>query len=349
MSLHFPAEWHKQSATQLTWPHQDTDWQWILTEVQALYVRLISLILQYQDVIISVPDASEKASLEKTLDALPKRDHQCHIYICPSNDTWARDHGPITVFKNGKSEVLDFQFNGWGNKFESTLDNQITQGLFQQQAYPAQQLHTQAFVLEGGSIESDGIGTLLTTKQCLLNKNRNPNYSQSEIENLLTTSLGIEHILWLEHGDLAGDDTDAHIDTLARLAPNNRIIFQGCQDTKDEHFEDLAKMKQQLSQFKSAQDIGFKLFELPMPDAQYEPNDEGLEQRLPATYANFLFINGAVILPTYNVPQDEQAIKVMETALPGYEIIPFDCSLLIRQYGSLHCITMQIPDHSDPV
>jgi len=344
MTLHLPAEWHPQHAIQVTWPHENTDWNWILDEIQAFYLNLAKLILNHENLIVCVPDQAYKTALQQSIiESLPKNHpFTCEIFISPSNDTWARDHGPITVFNDGQAQLLDFQFNGWGDKFESQLDNQITQNLFSQHAYPAKNISKQALVLEGGSIESDGFATLLTTEKCLLNNNRNPELNKQEIESILKSTMGVENILWLKHGDLEGDDTDAHIDTLARITPNNQIIFQGCNNTQDSHFNELAAMKEELASLKNTQGQPFKLIELPMPQAIFEDG-----QRLPATYANFLFINGAVLLPTYNVPQDKHAIDIMCAALPDFKIIPVDCSLLIRQYGSLHCITMQIPDLSD--
>jgi agmatine deiminase len=344
MTVHLPAEWHPQHAIQITWPHEDTDWNWILEDVQTFYLNLALIILKYENLIICVPNQSYKQALEQSIvkTLQPNHPFSCDIFICASNDSWARDHGPITVFNNGQATVLDFQFNGWGNKFKSELDNQITQNLFTQNAYPADHISQHSLILEGGSIECDGFGTLLTTEKCLLNQNRNPDLNKQDIENALQTTLGTHNILWLNHGDLEGDDTDAHIDTLARLAPGNQIIYQGCDSPDDLHYKDLNAMKHQLGTFKNAQGQAFELVELPMPQAIFEDG-----QRLPATYANFLFINDAVLQPIYNVPQDELAIKKMQSALPDFKIIPLDCSLLIRQYGSLHCITMQIPDLSD--
>ncbi len=340
MSNYFPAEWHPQQAIQITWPHKGTDWAWIINEAQDFYCKLANTILALQDLIISVPDESLKTELET---AFKHSKFQCHIYICLNNDTWTRDHGPISVFSNGSLHSQDYVFNGWGNKFEASLDNQITSTLFKEGAYGSATLTSYDLVLEGGSIESDGEGSILTTKQCLLNKNRNPSYSQSNIEALLRKQLGCENVLWLEHGDLIGDDTDAHIDTLARFIPNNGIIFQGCQNPVDEHFSDLNKMKKQLCTFQNTQGQLYNLFELPLPNAIYEDFGTQNQQRLPASYANFLILNKTVLLPIYNVPQDTLAIKVLSEAMPEYDIIPVDCTLLIRQYGSLHCITMQIP------
>ena len=340
MSNYFPAEWHPQQAVQITWPHSDTDWNWILDEAQAFYFKLAKTILTLQDLIISVPNEKLKEELEQSLKDAK---FQCRIFICPSNDTWARDHGPISVFSHGALLTQDYQFNGWGNKFEAQLDNQITRTLFEKGAYQGAKLKSFELILEGGSLESDGMGSLLTTKQCLLNKNRNPKYPQHELEKELKAQLGCENVLWLEHGDLVGDDTDAHIDTLARFIPNNGIVFQGCQNHQDEHFSDLNKMKVQLKTFRNTQGLHYTLFELPFPNAIYEDFGTENEQRLPASYANFLILNTAVLLPIYNVPQDTLAIEVLSNAMPNHKIIPIDCSLLIRQYGSLHCITMQIP------
>ncbi|GAA6133544.1 agmatine deiminase family protein [Oceaniserpentilla sp. 4NH20-0058] len=342
MNRYLPAEWHPQYAIQLTWPHAETDWHWILADIQVFYINLINTILEHEHVILSVQDLSLVETINRSLK---QKKFKCHYYASQNNDTWTRDHGPIAVIENNKLVIKDFIFNGWGQKFDASLDNQITQNLFNQNAYPSDQLDKVNFILEGGSIESDGKGCLLTTRQCLLNTNRNSSLNQAQIEQLLSSQLGIKKVLWLNHGDLLGDDTDAHIDTLARFAPNNQIIFQGCNDKNDAHFDELQKMKAQLSELTNCPNEPFKLIELPWPDAQYdtESND-----RLPATYANFLFINNAVLLPTYGTPQDPIAVQTMQQALPEYKIIPIDCSMVIRQFGSLHCLTMQIPAAVNP-
>jgi len=337
MTRYFPAEWHNQYAIQLTWPHENTDWEWVLPEIQSFYIQLINIILEHEHVILSVPNEDTITQVKNLLSNHP---FQCHFYIAPNNDTWARDHGPISIYKDNQLAIADFIFNGWGNKFNASLDNQLTRRLFEQKAYPSQHIESLNFILEGGSIESDGNGCLLTTRQCLMNTNRNASLNQSQIESYLSQHLGSEKFLWLKHGDLEGDDTDAHVDTLARFAPNNQIIFQGCQDPEDSHFDELQAMKEELKGFSNTQNEPFTLVELPWPDAQFEPTDN---QRLPATYANFLFINGAVLLPVYGVKQDEEAIRIMTQALPEHKIIPVNCSIVIRQYGSLHCLTMQIP------
>lgn len=337
MTRYFPAEWHPQQAIQLTWPHNKTDWNWILDDIQSFYIHLINTILEFEDVILSVNDPK----LIDGIQAKLKSNHfECRFFIADNNDTWARDHGPIGVYENKQLVIEDFKFNGWGKKFDASLDNQITDTLFQQQAYQAHLYEIRNFVLEGGSIESDGNGCLLTTRQCLMNTNRNASLTQTQIESYLKDSLGVEKFLWLKHGDLEGDDTDAHVDTLARFAPNNQIIFQGCKDPQDDHFHELQAMKAELEQLTNVQGEHFTLVELPFPDAIVEERDQ---QRLPATYANFLFINSAVLLPIYGVKQDQEAIRVMTQALPNHKIIPVNCATVVRQYGSLHCLTMQIP------
>jgi agmatine deiminase len=236
---------------------------------------------------------------------------------------------------------LDFQFNGWGNKFRHDLDDQISRQLFAQNAFPYATIEPQEWVLEGGSVETDGQGTLLTTSSCLLNKNRNPNLSKADIEARLMSAFGVQKINWLDHGYLAGDDTDGHIDTLARLCPNNTIVYTACDDEQDEHYGELKKMEAQLQSFTNAQGEPYRL--LPLPWAGEVLGDES-DERLPSTYANFLITNEAVLVPIYGLPMDEDALEVVSQAFPGYEIFGIPCLSLIEQGGSLHCITMQIPE-----
>ena len=258
------------------------------------------------------------------------------------NDTWARDHGGITVVKKGKTEILDFTFNGWGLKFGANLDNQITKQLFDKKIFPENVKYKNRlnFVLEGGSIESNGKGTILTTSECLLSANRN-NLSKEKIEKKLKTYLGAEQNLWLNYGYLAGDDTDSHIDTLARFCDENTIAYVKCDDENDEHYQELKKMEEELQQLKfpspQGEGLGVRFIPLPMADAIFDENGE----RLPATYANFLIINDAVLMPTYNSPKDEIAKQQLQIAFPDREIVGIDCAALIKQHGSLHCVTMQ--------
>lgn len=333
-----PAEWHPQSAVQLTWPHAATDWADYLEEAERCYLRMAyEIALRQPLLIVSTDSVALQALLEEQLPAHVLANITLHQ--CPTNDTWARDHGFITVMGPEGVELHDYRFNGWGGKFDAQHDNAINASLFAQGRLKGEYIDHLDFELEGGGIESDGRGTLLVTSECLLNPNRNPQYTKADIEARLKAWLGMERILWLDHGYLAGDDTDSHIDTLARLCPNDTIVYVRCTDPEDEHYEALRAMEEQLRTFRTPTGQPYRLLPLPMARPAYY---EG--ERLPATYANFLIINGAVLYPTYGTPtQDEAAAKVLATAFPHYDIVGIDCQVLIRQHGSLHCATMQFP------
>lgn len=301
------AEWEPQSAVQLTWPHKDTDWAPILPEITAVYGEMKREI-ESRETVVVVDDI-------------------------PHNDTWARDHGFITVEENGQLILLDFKFNGWGEKYAAELDNDINRQLYEQQLVKGIYESHLDFVLEGGSIESDGKGTIFTTTCCLMAPHRNQPLTQQEIGQQLKEWLGAERIVWINHGSLIGDDTDGHIDTLVRIAPNDTLLYIGADD---EH-PDLLLMEQELQQLRTIDGHPYRLLRLPMPRPIY---DDG--ERLPATYANYLVINGAVLVPTYNQPDlDHEAISTIGKAFPDREIIGIDCRAVIRQHGSLHCCTMQ--------
>ncbi|MDR0231818.1 MAG: agmatine deiminase family protein [Dysgonamonadaceae bacterium] len=331
----FPAEWAPQSGVMLTWPHQNTDWRDILDEVIPCYVAIAKEIIKREKLLIVCKN------IEDVKKALGNIDYNQVIFReMDTNDTWARDHGPISVIANGYPFICDFTFNGWGMKFAANHDNQITKKLFASHAF-APEIHYQNMmhcVLEGGSLESDGCGTILTTSECLLSENRNEYKDKSEIGEYLKMIFGVKRILWLDHGYLAGDDTDSHIDTLARFCDPETIAYVKCEDKNDEHFDALSLMEKQLVSFKTIEGKPYRLIPLPMADAVY---DNG--ERLPATYANFLIINKAVLFPTYNSPKDEIAKQQLQQAFPDREIIGINCLPLIKQHGSLHCITMQFP------
>lgn len=335
-----PPEWYPQSAIQLTWPHIGTDWEYMIEDVTACYVNIAYEILKRQKLVI-VCYSAESVKFEM-------REHKelfdnLTLVELPANDTWARDHSGISVIKDGKKYVYDFTFNGWGLKFASNFDNQITRGLFSKKIFASgvELINKKGFVLEGGAIESDGKGTLLTTSECLLSPNRNSYLSKEEIEEYLKEGFGFNRVLWLDHGYFAGDDTDSHIDTLARFCDEHTIAYVKCEDTSDEHYDALAKMEKQLETFTDYQGNPYKLITLPMAKPAYDEDN----QRLPATYANFLIMNNVVLLPFYNDKErDGEARKQLQKAFPAREIIGVDCSPLIRQHGSLHCITMQYPE-----
>ena len=260
----------------------------------------------------------------------------------PSNDTWARDHGFISLVDDqGGRRLLDFKFNGWGEKFPAKLDNAINRRLYDEGKISGEYIDCLDFVLEGGSIESDGKGTIFTTSCCLLAPHRNQPLSQAEIEARLKQELCAERVIWIDHGHLTGDDTDGHIDTLVRICPDDTLLYIGCDDPEDEQYEDLRLMEEQLKTFRTLEGKPYRLLKLPMPRPILF---EG--ERLPATYANFLVINGAVLCPTYDQPDlDAEALRLIGEAFPDREIVGIDCQSIIKQHGSLHCCTMQYPGH----
>lgn len=301
------AEWEHQSMVQLTWPHEGTDWAPILDEITAVYENMASEIRKREPLLI--------------VDSIPH------------NDTWARDHGFITVEEDSVLFLLDFKFNGWGEKFEAALDNEINKHLYEQGLVKGTYEDHLDFVLEGGSIESDGKGTVFTTECCLMAPHRNQPLTKEEIEERLKEWLGAERIVWLQHGSLIGDDTDGHIDTLVRICPNDTLLYTG----GDKDHPDLAEMEKELQNLRTLDGKPYRLLKLPLPRPIYDDGD-----RLPATYANYLIVNGAVLVPTYNQPDlDQEAMDVIQQAFPDREIVGIDCCAVIKQHGSLHCCTMQ--------
>lgn len=340
-----PAEWAPQSAILISWPHAATDWADILDEVTECYVRMAYAIAAHQPLIILVVEGLDVSSLLEKRLPQAVFSNITFVVVPKTNDTWVRDYGFLTVQSTGGAELMDFRFNGWGGKFKAVHDNAANRLLFETQLLRGHYVDALDFELEGGGIESDGCGTLLTTAECLLNPNRRrqgdavPTPDKAQVEALLKERLGVERILWLHHGYLAGDDTDSHIDTLARLCPNDTIIYVQCTDTADEHYEALAEMERELQAFRTLENKSYRLIPVPLPDACYDD-----DERLPATYANFLIMNKVVLVPTYAQPdKDALALKNIQKAFPEREIIGVDCRALIRQHGSLHCATMQFP------
>ena len=308
-----PAEWEPQWGVQLTWPHARTDWAPMLDEITATYEEMAREIRKREELLI----VGE-----------------------PSNDTWARDHGFITLVDDeGHTRLLDFKFNGWGEKFAAELDNAINRRIYDEGKVKGEYVDCLDFVLEGGSIESDGKGTIFTTTGCLLAPHRNQPMTKAQIEERLKQELHAERILWIDHGNLVGDDTDGHIDTLVRICPDDTLLYMGAGEPYDEQYEELRLMEEQLKTFRTLDGKPYRLMRLPMPRAIIF---EG--ERLPATYANFLVINGAVLVPTYDQPDlDAEAMRVIGETFPGREIVGIDCRSIIKQHGSLHCCTMQYP------
>jgi len=326
----------------LTWPHPGTDWADRLDEVEPVFLDIARAVLRHENLVISCEYVARLQELDRDLNRYAEENDfpgRVRIVPAPANDTWARDHGPITIATEDGPALLDFRFNAWGGKFPFEKDDALNQHLANAGVFGATSMQQVDFVLEGGSIESDGQGTLLTTSECLLTPSRNPSVDRTAIERLLAEVLGVNRILWLNHGYLEGDDTDSHIDTLARFCAPDHICYVACPDVADEHYSALAAMEEELQEFRQPDGTPYKLTALPWPEAIHD--EDG--QRLPATYANFLIINGAVLLPVYGVAQDDEAIAVMKEIFPCRDIVPIDCRALIHQHGSLHCVTMQIP------
>lgn len=332
-------EWHPQDAIQLTWPNAASDWAPLLESIEAVLEAIVVAVSRYQPVLIAVSDIATRERLANRFAQLGIAAARLHLVIAPANDTWARDHGPIAIERDGQVVLLDYRFTGWGGKFEAELDNRLSRRLADQGVFAAP-LETRHLVLEGGAIDSDGQGTLLTTEACLLNPNRNPELERSAIEARLAEDLGITRVIWLASGHLEGDDTDSHIDTLARFCDPGTIAYVHCDDKSDLHYPALAAMRAELESLRRADGTPYRLIPLPWPQPCYDPEDG---HRLPATYANFLIINGAVLVPTYADAADTRALSALAEAFPGRDIIPIDCRCVIRQHGSLHCLTMQLP------
>ena len=333
----FLPEWAPQESVLMALPTANTDWEYILEEAQSQYQRIIKAFTdEGVCVVLLCHDANEAH------DILQSCDQDLIRYIeTDYNDTWTRDYGPISVIKDDRLRALDFGFNGWGLKFASDKDNLAVSRLNKTSVIDDNTYRNErAFILEGGSIETDGEGTLLTTSLCLCSPNRNGGLSKTEVERQLRLRLGVDHVLFLDYGALEGDDTDSHIDTLARLAPENIILFTGCRNIDDAQFEELLQMRAQLTMFRNATGEPFNLVELPLPDAIFD--ESGL--RLPATYANYLVTNNVVFMPTYQQPQNDfLAMQTIKIAFPDHKVVGIDCTTLIKQHGSLHCATMQIP------
>jgi len=315
----FIAEFQEQSYTQIIFPHKDTDWVEYLQEAQESFVNIVNVIKRYQKVLLVCHSLNE---VKKHF----KDKRNIHFVEYTTDDTWARDCSALCISENSKVTLLNFTFNAWGNKFEALKDNAMT-------AYLNPDAQSIEFILEGGAVESNGKELLLTTSNCIFNQNRNPQLNKNQIINRLKKYFGSSEILSLEHGYLAGDDTDSHIDTLARFVDEKSIMYVTCKDKRDQHYQELALMEQELQTF--AYKYSLKLIPLPMCEAIYY---EG--ERLPATYANFLFVNGAVLVPTYGVKEDEKALEVFRNFFKKREVVAVDSHLLIRQHGSLHCVTM---------
>ncbi|MBB3226962.1 agmatine/peptidylarginine deiminase [Luteibacter sp. Sphag1AF] len=336
-TLRLPAEWENQSAVLIAWPHADTDWADRLAAVETTYVALAAAVTRFEDLIIVVADAALRAHAEAAIGAAGADLARVRFVELPYDDTWLRDSGPITlVGDGGKAQLTDFRFTGWGGKFGAEQDDALVAGLVEAGVFGNAAHRRIDWALEGGGIESDGEGTVLTTWRCLVQ--RHPDESREAMSQTLADGLHASRVLWLDYGYLEGDDTDAHIDTLARFAPGHGIVFQACDDASDPHHDELTRMGAELAALRTVDGQPYTLH--PLPWAQ-PIIDEG--RRLAASYANYLIVNGAVLVPAYGDAADDEAARIIGVAHPGREIVQVPCRPLIWQNGSLHCITMQLP------
>ncbi|HET6603721.1 MAG TPA: agmatine deiminase family protein [Xanthomonadaceae bacterium] len=332
-----PAEWEPQSAVVMAWPHEGTDWAARLAQVEPGFTALAAAIARFEPVLLCVADDAVQARARKALDGAavdPARIRYVHV---PYDDTWLRDSGPITLRRDGHFRLLDFRFTGWGGRFDADRDDRLVAGLFDAGLFPGARHERVEFALEGGAVECDGAGTVLTTARCMAA--RHPDLGREGIGVRLREALDADRVLWLDHGFLEGDDTDAHIDTLARFCDRRTIAYQACFDRQDPHYAELSAMADELAALRTPEGSHYRL--LPLPWAQ-PVVDEG--RRLAASYANFLIVNGAVLIPSYGDPADRPAQAALAGAFPGREIVPVPCRPLIWQNGSLHCLTMQLPE-----
>ena len=336
-TLRLPAEWEPQSAVLIAWPHAGTDWAERLASVETTYIALAAAVVRFQSLIIVVPDAELHAHVEARL-----REHgvdlkRVRFVELPYDDTWLRDSGPITLSAGGdKYQLTDFRLTGWGGKFGSAQDDALVAGLVDAGVFGKASHRRIDWALEGGAIESDGEGTVLTTWRCLVQ--RHPEQTREDMSAILRDGLQAERVLWLDYGYLEGDDTDAHIDTLARFAPGERIVFQACDDASDPHHDELQRMADELAALRTRDGRPYQLYPLPWAEPIL---DEG--RRLAASYANYLIVNGAVLVPAYGDKADDEAARIIGSAHPSREVVQVPCRALIWQNGSLHCITMQLP------
>ena len=341
-SVRFPAEWEPQAAILIAWPNADTDWAERLAGVEETYIALVAAIVRFQRVVICVLDDDIETYAEMRLRSNRVDMDRVRFVTVPYDDTWLRDSGPITLRDGDRFTLLDFRFTGWGGKFDASEDDQLIQRLRASGLFDDAAREEIDFALEGGAIETDGHGTLLTTWQCL--HERHPHASREELTSKLAGWLQQDRVLWLDHGALEGDDTDAHIDTLARFAARDAIVFQACDDPSDSHYPDLHAMADEIAALRTKEGQPYRLFPLPWAQPVFDIAEDGSHRRLAASYANFLIVNGAALIPAYGDQADAEAAAVLARAFPDREIVQVPCRPLIWQNGSLHCITMQLPE-----
>jgi len=331
-----PAEWEPQAGVVIAWPHEGTDWAPRLARIEDAYAGLAAAVARFESLVVCVPDTAVRTRARDRLHAAGVDASRLRFVEVAYDDTWLRDSGPITLVAPDAFRLLDFRFTGWGGKYEGSRDDALVAGLIGRGLFAPAEHRRIDWALEGGAIESDGSGTLLTTWQCL--EQRHPQMRRADIDAMLRDAFAVDRVLALEHGHLQGDDTDAHIDTLARFAPHDAIVFQACDDPADPHHAELARMRAELAELRTADGGAYRLHALPWP----KPILDG-ERRLASSYANYLVVNGGIVMPAYGDVADAQAAAVLAAAHPGREVVPVPARELIWQNGSVHCLTMQLP------
>ena len=334
-----PAEWEPHEATWLSWPHKEASWPGAFAPVPAVFAELTRHLAQSELVRINVVDEEFAAGVRAILAAADVDLSAVRFHFNPTNDAWCRDHGPNYVVRDreGRREraINDWGYNAWGGKYPPfDLDDVVPTRIARESGEP---LFTPDIVMEGGSIEVNGRGTLMTTEACLLNPNRNPHLDRAGIEDYLKRYLGVRHILWLGDG-IVGDDTDGHIDDLTRFVAPDTVVTAVEDDPTDENYAPLRDNLERLRTMVDQDGRPFRIVELPMPGPVVFDG-----QRLPASYANFYLANRAVLLPTYRHPNDERAQMILQSLFPGRRVIPVDCTDLIWGLGAIHCVTQQQP------
>jgi agmatine deiminase len=338
VTYRLPAEWEPQDAVLIAWPHEDTDWGPVLARVEPAFAAMVREVSRRQHAVVLCRAPHD---LYHRLAAWGANMDRVRLVAVPTNDTWARDFGPITLVSSSgaRAKCLDFRFNGWGGKFDATLDDAANARLWTRWGLGSAELSRSKLILEGGSVESNGCGVVLTTAACLLAPGRNEGATEESLTRELASQLCASQIVWLRNGHLEGDDTDGHIDTLARFVAPDAIAYVRCDDPTDSHFESFAAMEQELRGLRSVSGAPYRLFPLPWPKARY--GEAG--KRLPMSYANFLIINSAVLVPIYGDARDAEAVAAVAALFPDREAVAIDCSEIIEQSGAVHCLTMQIP------
>jgi agmatine deiminase len=332
-----PAEWEPHQATWLSWPHKRDSWPGHFEPVEPAYTEIVRGLAACERVHINVLDAAHERHVGKLLEkAGVSGDILFHRF--PTNDAWCRDHGAIFVVRGGKDAALaavDCDFNAWGGKYPPfDLDNRIPEQMAAVLGIPR---FRAGMILEGGSIDVNGAGAMLTTEQCLLNANRNPSMTRAGIEERLRRLFGVAQVLWLGDG-IVGDDTDGHVDDLTRFVARDTVITVVADERDPENRPQLSGNRDRLGTMRLADGTPLKVIELPMPSPKF---CEG--QRLPASYANFYIANGAVLLPTFRDPMDAEAARILAPLFPDRRVIPIDCLDIVYGLGTIHCLTQQVP------